>query len=172
MKRVMMLLSNPFRPDPRVHKEARSLVAAGYDVKILCWDREQDHAKDEKVDAISIKRLGPASAFARPLRFIITLPCFWLKAFPAGMREDWQILHCHDLDTLPVGILMAKLKRRPLVYDSHEIYSSMVGEVMKGIAFRFTRWLESNLVKMPDAVICVNDRFRSILERWGARRVT
>ncbi len=32
--RVAMLLSNAFRPDPRVLKEARSLAQAGYDLTV------------------------------------------------------------------------------------------------------------------------------------------
>ena len=38
--RVAMLLSNAFRPDPRVLKEARSLAQAGYDLTVIAWDRE------------------------------------------------------------------------------------------------------------------------------------
>jgi hypothetical protein len=32
---LLMLLANGFAPDPRVHKEARSLIAAGLRVTIL-----------------------------------------------------------------------------------------------------------------------------------------
>lgn len=36
-----MLLSNGFSPDPRVYKEAVTLVKNGYEVIILAWDREK-----------------------------------------------------------------------------------------------------------------------------------
>jgi hypothetical protein len=39
-RRIVMLLSNAFLPDPRVLKEARSLTNAGYDVTVIAWDRE------------------------------------------------------------------------------------------------------------------------------------
>ena len=39
MKKILMLLSNPFRPDVRVYKEAISLIKGGYDVTVVAWDR-------------------------------------------------------------------------------------------------------------------------------------
>ena len=35
MSKVVMLLSNPFRPDVRVHKEAKTLVDEGHEVVSL-----------------------------------------------------------------------------------------------------------------------------------------
>ena len=40
MPHIVMLLSNAFRPDPRVLKEANSLSAEGFNLTILCWDRQ------------------------------------------------------------------------------------------------------------------------------------
>ncbi len=38
--KVVMTVSNPFKPDPRVYKEAKSLVKTGHKVIILAWVRE------------------------------------------------------------------------------------------------------------------------------------
>lgn len=170
MARVLMLLSNPFRPDPRVHKEAKALTKTGHKVTILCWDRDRKHRKREKVDGIRIARFGPRSAFSKPLKFMATLPLFWCRAFSYARKRKWDVVHCHDLDTLPLGILLARLRRIPLVYDSHEIYASMVEEAVQGALLSLTGRLEKWLATKPDAVICVNDRFASIIGGWGARR--
>jgi glycosyltransferase involved in cell wall biosynthesis len=171
-KRVLMLLSNPFRPDPRVHKEAEGLVRNGYDVTIYCWDREAAYEPVQKYDGINLVRLGPRSAFSNPVLFLVTMPFFWLRAFLKAMKQEFDIVHCHDLDTLPLGILASRLKSRPLVYDSHEIYSSMVQEEFPGIVYGITRIIERWLVKKPLAVICVNNRFQGILNSWGVKSVT
>jgi glycosyltransferase involved in cell wall biosynthesis len=170
MARVLMLLSNPFRPDPRVHKEAKALIKAGHKVTIACWDREKKHQEKQTIDGIEIVRFGPRSAFSKPVKVMVTLPLFWSRAFSFSMKREWDIVHSHDLDTLPLGIVLTKLKRLPLVYDSHEIYSSMVAEVLQGAPFRLTRRLERWSVKKPDAVVCVNDRFATILDGWGVKR--
>ena len=46
---ILMLLSNEYRPDPRVRKEALTLHEAGHTVTILCWNRSlkvPDHQDD------------------------------------------------------------------------------------------------------------------------------
>ena len=64
-KRVLMLLTNAFDPDPRVHQEARALVENGYDVTILCWDRDYKVPADEMIDGIRIERIYVRSTHGR-----------------------------------------------------------------------------------------------------------
>ncbi|MDG4658128.1 glycosyltransferase [Ectobacillus antri] len=45
-----------------------------------------------------------------------------------GMQKSYDIYHSNDLNTLPQGIVCAKLlRRRKLVYDSHEVQTSRTG---------------------------------------------
>ncbi len=170
-KHVVMLLSNPFRPDPRVHKEAKALIEAGYRVTILCWDREQKYPKVETVDGIQIRRFGPKSSFDSTKIFLKTIRKFWkeVRKEMAGMEMD--ILHSHDLDTLSPAVKEAKARKIPLVYDSHEIYHEMAAERLSGIIAGLVKTYEKKMVKRPDAVLCVNERFRDILASWGARDI-
>jgi hypothetical protein len=54
MKKILMLRSNPFEPDERVYKEAKSLLENGYSVTLLCWDRELKFPEEEIFEGISI----------------------------------------------------------------------------------------------------------------------
>ena len=45
-----MILSNPFMVDPRVSKEARSLVNNGHKVTVIVWDRKNDYSESEGVE--------------------------------------------------------------------------------------------------------------------------
>jgi hypothetical protein len=56
-KRVLMLLSNPFLPDPRVEKEATALIDAGFHVKILAWDRGKKKPQVTKEKGIDDQRI-------------------------------------------------------------------------------------------------------------------
>ena len=38
--KVIMILTNSFDPDLRVYKEAQYIASKGYEVEILCCDRE------------------------------------------------------------------------------------------------------------------------------------
>lgn len=171
-KHVIMLLSNPFRPDPRVHKEAGALVKGGYEVTILCWDREQKYSREETVDGIKIKRFGPKSSFEDTKLFLRTLPGFWKLARKemAGMKADF--IHAHDLDTLSPAVKEGRKRKIPVIYDSHEIYHEMASERLGSFMVGMVKSYEMRMVKKPNAVVCVNDRFKSIIESWGARNVT
>jgi hypothetical protein len=49
-----MRRSNPFEPDERVYKEAKSLLENDYSVTLLCWDRELKFPEEEVFEGISI----------------------------------------------------------------------------------------------------------------------
>ena len=81
MTRVVMLLSNAFRPDPRVAKEAEGLAEAGYDVEIICWDREGRFPPKETVDGYMINRIQDVkTAYGAGLRQILYTPRYWNAA--------------------------------------------------------------------------------------------
>ncbi len=168
MKKVVMLLTNPYRPDPRVEKEAKTLVGAGYEVTVFAWDRTREYPPVEERGGVHIIRAGPRSAFSNFMVFAVTLPFFWLKALFFLLKNRWDIVHCNDLDTLLPGVLAARLLGRKVVYDAHEIYSAMIEEDVPRPVFRLVYMFERWMVKKPDRVICVNERFAEILSGWGA----
>jgi hypothetical protein len=46
-----MLLSNSFRPDSRVLKEAEYLQKYGFDITVLCWDRQAELPEGETLSS-------------------------------------------------------------------------------------------------------------------------
>lgn len=45
-----------------------------------------------------------------------------VRLFLFLMQQAADVIHANDLDTLPAAYLAARLKRRPLVYDTHEYF--------------------------------------------------
>ncbi|HFJ9420082.1 glycosyltransferase [Bacillus cereus group sp. BfR-BA-01446] len=46
----------------------------------------------------------------------------------AGLKKEYDIYHSNDLNTLPQGFICAKvLRRKKLIYDSHEVQTSRTG---------------------------------------------
>src|SRR4030043_2096082 len=112
MPSTLMLLSNPYRPDPRVLIEARALILEGIDVNLVAWDREQTWPKRATEDGIQVLRLGPKCPPREAAKKLLRLPRFWLGALKARKRINLDVVHSHDFDTLPLGRLISRLSGR------------------------------------------------------------
>ncbi len=171
MAHIVMLLSNPYRPDPRVRREAMALRKDGHTVLLYAWDREVRYPTAETTEGIEVRRIHLASSYDSFLEALVTLPLVWAQIIWRLRSHPFDVVHAHDLDTLPVGLFLAKLRRKPCVFDAHEVYSAMVQRSVPGWAYRFLRWLEKTLVPVPQVVLTVNNTLRGIYESLGARRV-
>lgn len=169
-RKILMLLSNAFDPDPRVHREAKALVDAGYDVTIIGWDRDRKVVSCEIVDGIRVERIYVNSTHGRGSTQMFFLLLFWIKAFFACINRKIDVVYAHDFDTLPVGFLLAKLKRRRLVYDTHESYVDMVHWLPKLIRSAIV-CCENFIMKRTDLVITVGDLLKQHLLSRGANNV-
>jgi glycosyltransferase involved in cell wall biosynthesis len=161
---VLMFLANPFTNDARVYNEARSLVGAGNRVTVIAWDREGGNQARQPWDGIDVIRLktrlparhGPLSWLSNGLRLLLWQRQAYGQALALNRAARLDVIHCHDLDTLPAGV---RLKRRlglPLVYDAHEIYGYMIAGAVPGWIAGILLWLEERLVKRVDRIITIS----------------
>ncbi len=143
---AVLHLSSAHPPfDTRVFlKECRTLARAGYDVTLAVPD-----APSGSYDGV---RLRPVTrARSRLERFTRTQHELWRIA----TSSDAAIVHFHDPDLLPLGVLLAR-RGRTVVYDSHE-------DVVRLLADRV--WIPRPLRRVAAIVT-------GVLERSLARRVT
>lgn len=166
MIHVVMLLSNPFRPDPRVLKEGRSLVRAGYQVTVLCWDRQGEFAPQEKFDGLKIQRIAVRSGYSAGSLQVFFLPRFWLCALRLLHVLKPGIVHCHDLDTSIAGYLYARTHHIPWIFDAHECYPEQIGPQVNRAVYRTLLLLERQITRRASHVLTVGEllaeRFRSM----------
>jgi glycosyltransferase involved in cell wall biosynthesis len=161
--RSVMLLSNSFRPDPRVLKEAKGLAQRGHHISIICWDRANELVPYESpssgVEVIRIQNVPSSYGLGRGQ--ISRLIRFWRAALPYLDKIKPDIVHCHDFDTLPAGLLWGKLHQRPVVYDAHEYYADLVRPRLKDktghILYRLINRAESIGARLSTAVITVDE---------------
>jgi len=163
-----MLLTNAFEPDPRVHQEALSLIQNGYDVALLCWDRDRKFPPEEMIDGIRIERIYVHSTHGRGSTQVPFLLSFWLKTYGRAISKDFNIVHCHDFDTLPLGYLLSKRKKAKLIYDAHESYVDMLTNV-PGWLKKVVYGMENFLLRRVDLLVTVGEVLRETFEKRGAR---
>jgi alpha-maltose-1-phosphate synthase len=69
-------------------------------------------------------------------------------------QQRWDIIHCHDLNTLQAGVKLAQEFQMKVIYDSHELFNEMTGRN------KLDRWygykLEKRLLQYVDHLIVVN----------------
>lgn len=170
---VAMLLSNSFRPDPRVHKEARSLAQAGYKVTIICWDRQAELPAHEQMDGFEIRRIAVRSGYGVGGRQVFYLPRYWRRAWQELRILKPDIIHCHDLDTAPLGYWYAHRHRLPWIFDAHECYPEQARgiQVHRAIVYAL-EILERWLTKRATHVITVGNLLAQRFRAMGGRRVS
>jgi glycosyltransferase involved in cell wall biosynthesis len=165
-----MLLSNCFDPDPRVYAEARALVEDGYKVVILAWDRDRKVPVKEVVEGIEVERIRIRSKHGRGAFQALVIPLVEFAMLARGVRRRFDVVHAHDFDTLAAGYLLSRLKRKPLVYDSHEDYAAMLHGNIPRQMEAWIRRVEAWLVRRVDLLITVGETLRQDFERRGAPR--
>ena len=168
-----MLLSNAYRPDPRVEREARALVDGGYRVTIICWDRQAELQERESQEGIEIRRVRTVrSAYGSGWRQFFFLPRFWRQAQRYALELRSDVIHCHDLDTLPAGWWLKRRTGARLVYDAHEDYPAMMSLYLPGAAVKMLAWLEGRLLGRVDHTITASTVFADKLRTQGVAPVT
>lgn len=137
MKNVKMILTNRFDPDVRVYKEAKHLIERGYQVEILCWDRENEYIDKEhdEIDGINIKRFFPYAEYGTGTKQLKAFFQF-IKECKAYLRKkNYKYIHCHDLDGIITGYLIKK-RKNGLIFDMHEFYEAQGSNKMKNYIIR------------------------------------
>jgi glycosyltransferase involved in cell wall biosynthesis len=161
-----MILSNPFRPDPRVDQEAKTLSACGHQVTVISWDRQGTLPGEETRDRIRIIRVQNVKAgYGTGWRLSVQIPHFWRQAIRLAIEMEPDVVHCHDLDTLYAGWQIKKRLGCPLIYDAHEHYPAMVSLSLPAAFVEaltlWERWLTRRVDATITASTVLRDEFAS-----------
>jgi glycosyltransferase involved in cell wall biosynthesis len=164
--RICMGVWGSLRHDARVARSAGSLARAGVSVTVVAasWRDEELGRRRHPLgfEAVTVRRRPPrgleaGAAGAGPIRLagwlVQSVPAYW-----RFMRELWRtsadVYHAHDLQALPWVWLVARLRRRPVVYDAHEISADRSGFRRIG---RIVAAVEGALARRSAAMITTTD---------------
>ena len=155
MKNIANIVLNDFTNDSRVLKTSNSLIQFGYKVTVVAM-HGKGLVEKEMIGDINVDRVKLTSRSWPKYK-----PIQLLKYFEFVCRAFWRyksvdIIHCNDLSTLPVGLLIKLLgKDVKVVYDCHEYETEING--LKGLEKKVKKNLERLLIRFSDQVITVSD---------------
>lgn len=139
MIRVISAVSNDIVTDNRVHKTACSLGENGYVVKVVGrYLRDSGNLHDRPYETRRFRL-----RFNKGPLFYISLN---LRLFTYLFKQAPDIILANDLDTLLACWLAARLKKKKLVFDSHELFPEVPELVDRPRVRAIWRGLEHFLV--------------------------
>lgn len=149
-KRAIVSVINDLSTDQRVNRTCTELVDMGYDV-ILVGRRKRDSIKlDQRIYETHRMKLLFESGVLFYIEFMKRLFLFLLFK-----RADLYV--ANDLDTLLPNYLISKLFRKPLIYDSHEIFCEVPELQTTPVKKKIWEWLEKRILPKLKYCITVND---------------
>lgn len=113
-KKVIVSVSNDLSFDQRVDKMCTTLYNLGFEVKLIGRLLPESKPLQRAYKTKRIKLIFTKGA--------LFYAFFNLRLFFVLLFSKVDIYHSNDLDTLLANFLAAKLRRKELVYDSHEYF--------------------------------------------------
>jgi glycosyltransferase involved in cell wall biosynthesis len=154
-KRIIISAISDLVTDQRVHRTALTFSKQGWKVTLI---------------GRKLKNSLPLNARRyKAFRFKLWFekgPLFYaaynIRLFFYLIFKKFDLLVANDLDTLPANYLASRIKRKPLIYDSHEFFTG-VPELKKN-AFARKTWLTIERLIFPRLkyVITVNDSIANL----------
>ncbi|MEE1119683.1 MAG: hypothetical protein U0K90_07095, partial [Bacteroidales bacterium] len=148
MKRINVSVSNDLICDNRVNKTCKSLVNYGLSVKLIgraFKNSPKLPSRDYECKRLPIFFKKNAIYYAE-----LNLKLFFYLLFS---KQDF--LWANDLDTLLPNYLVAKLKRKPLIFDSHEHFTQVPELKDNPFAKKVWKAVEKHCIKGCDAIFTV-----------------
>ncbi len=156
-QRILISVTSDLTTDQRINRTATTLKEAGYRVLV-------------------IGRVLKTSTEATPKRYRTLRFKLWAEKGPLfyalyNIRLFWFLLWHHadilvsnDLDTLPANFLAAKIKKIPLVYDSHEYFTGVPELSNRPKIQRIWKKIESYCLPKVDYAITVNESIAQLFK--------
>jgi len=173
---VAMLVHSYYDEDPRVRREAESLVAAGRPVDVYALRRPDDPPLNE-VAGVSVRRLdvqrhqgaGIGTYLFEYLAFLVRAG--W-SVTAAHRRRRYALVQVHTLpDFLVAATLPLRLAGVPVLLDLHEampeFFRSRFPRAANPIAYRLLRFQERLSIGLASAAVTVNQAMRDRLVAMG-----
>jgi len=164
LKQAYISVINDLATDQRVGRVAKLLVEQGFEVNCLGRKLRKSPELNNRLFKLRRYRMlfsrGPLFYAFFNLRLLTTL--LFVKK-PALMISN-------DLDTLPANFIASRIRRIPLIYDSHELFTQVPELIHRKAVQSVWKWIERRIVPKLRYAVTVNYSIATIYRRlYGTR---
>jgi glycosyltransferase involved in cell wall biosynthesis len=167
---VLHLTHTDIKCDSRILKEMQSISKSNnkYYVQGVGMERNEDR-NSSTFDSITIHSLEIKSRkwtiLPNTIKHIFILIEFYIKLFILALKLKPQIIHCHDILVLPVGVFIKLLRKSKLIYDAHELESQKNG--LSKLESKSIFFLEKKVWRFVDKLIVVSPS----IDKWYGDKI-
>ena len=155
MKRVIVSVINDLSTDQRVHKTCKTIHALDFEVMLV--GRKQRNSLPLRSRRYHTKRMF--LFFEKGALFYIE---YQIRLFFYLLFQRSDVLVSNDLDTLLPNYLISKLKRKPLVYDTHELFCEVPELQNRPFKRKLWKAIERHIFPKLKYVFTVNESIATI----------
>jgi glycosyltransferase involved in cell wall biosynthesis len=113
-QRIILSVTNDLVTDQRVHRSSTALTLAGYDVVLVGRRLPGSEPLDRPYRTVRMRLL-----FRRKALFYAE---YNLRLLLRLLLSRADAFYANDTDTLPANYVAARLRRKPLFFDAHEMF--------------------------------------------------
>lgn len=162
MKKIFVSVINDLVTDQRVHRICTTLHESGFDVTLVGRVLPNSKVLEPRVYKTRRFRL----LFKKGFLFYVN---YNIRLFLYLMTRKCDVMLANDADTLLANIFASKLRRKPLIFDSHEYFTGV--PELNGRHFVKYTWRIVERIGINSAHLCytVNQSIANLYkEKYGS----
>jgi glycosyltransferase involved in cell wall biosynthesis len=159
--KVLISVTSDLVTDQRVNRLACTFKDLGYNVLVIGRKlRKSSDLPQKRFRSVRFRLLFEKG----PLFYIY----FNLKLFHFLLVNEAHLLYSNDLDTLLPNYLASRIKKIPLIYDSHEYFTGVPELENRPVVKGIWKWIEKRIIPKLNNAITVNDSIADLyLKEYG-----
>jgi glycosyltransferase involved in cell wall biosynthesis len=160
MNRIILSVINDLVTDQRVHRVAATLMNHGANVTLIGRKLPDSLPLERAYSTIRMKLF-----FKKTALFYAE---YNIRLFFLLLGKKVDILVANDLDTLPANFLVSVIRRKPLMYDSHEYFTGMPEVISRKFVYHTWKCLERFIFPKLKYIYTVNHSIAQLYkEEYG-----
>lgn len=164
MANVLYIFDLEILADSRAQKEISFLLKSGHSVSVLEWNKGVNYSlctkkiqirgREINIDSIGIK-VDKGKGFRSNIRRLVAYEIFLWKYLKRNIKE-YDVVHCCNLDTSFLPVLIAKREKKSSIYDIYDDYAD--SHSCSGALYRMIKKIDEIIQNKATAIIICSEK--------------